>query len=116
MGAIFLCRVAASAVALVLVSAPGWAAEAPQHRLGRDLLRRDCAACHAVGRHDRSPRADAPAFRELSRRYDVDALSEALAEGLVTGHPEMPEFRFSPQEVDAILGYLRSLQAPAPRP
>lgn len=115
MRAILVHPAAASATALLLVAAPGWAADVPQDRLGRDLLRRDCAACHAVGRHDRSARRNAPPFRELSRRYDVDALSEALGEGLMTGHPEMPEFRFSPSEVDAILDYLRGLQAPAPR-
>ena len=63
-----------------------------------------------MGRSDESPRAGAPAFRDLSQRYEVEALGEALAEGILTGHPEMPEFRFAPHEVDAILRYLQSLQ------
>jgi len=79
--------------------------------LGQTLVLRNCGMCHAVGRADVSSKAGAPAFRDLSRRYDVDALGEALAEGLLTGHPEMPEFRFEPYEVDAILKYLRSIQA-----
>ena len=78
--------------------------------LGRALVVRNCGVCHAVGRSDESPRAGAPAFRDLSQRYEVEALGEALAEGILTGHPEMPEFRFAPHEVDAILRYLQSLQ------
>jgi len=78
--------------------------------LGRALVVRNCGLCHAVGRSDQSPRPGAPAFRDLSQRYEVEALGEALAEGILTGHPEMPEFRFAPHEVDAILRYLQSIQ------
>jgi len=78
--------------------------------LGRALVVRNCGLCHAVGRADASPRPGAPAFRDLSQRYEVEALGEALAEGILTGHPEMPEFRFAPHEVEAILRYLQSLQ------
>lgn len=98
-------------VAASVWAGPGQAADdASMLRQGQTLLRRDCGGCHAVERRGKSPRADAPAFRDLSRRYDVDSLGEALAEGLMTGHPEMPEFRFRPDEVDGILGYLRSIQ------
>jgi cytochrome c len=66
--------------------------------------------CHAVGRSGRSPHRQAPPFRTLSQRYPIDSLSEALGEGLFTGHPDMPEFVFSPRDVGAILSYLRSIQ------
>lgn len=103
-------------VATSVCAGPGRAADdAATLRQGQALLRRDCGGCHAVERRGESPRAGAPAFRDLSRRYDVDSLGEALAEGLMTGHPEMPEFRFRPDEVDAILGYLRSIQTPPRR-
>jgi hypothetical protein len=46
----------------------------------------------------------------LGRRYPIDALAEALAEGLSSGHPDTPEFRFEIQDVDAILAYLKSIQ------
>lgn len=82
----------------------------PTLALGRALVVRNCGLCHAVGRSDESPRPGAPAFRDLSQRYDVEALGEALAEGILTGHPEMPEFRFAPSEVEAILRYLQSIQ------
>jgi K+-transporting ATPase ATPase B chain len=37
--------------------------------------------------------------------------AEALAEGIRTGHPQMPEFVFAPDEVDSIIAYLKSIQA-----
>jgi hypothetical protein len=42
----------------------------------------------------------------------VGYLAEALAEGIVTGHGpiRMPEFVFSPEEIDDLLAYLRSVQ------
>jgi hypothetical protein len=40
----------------------------------------------------------------------VEQLAEALAEGILTGHPDMPEMSFSPAEVDALIAHLRSLE------
>jgi len=102
--------------AAVLAAAPVSAApsrDAEVMALGRSLVTRNCGLCHAVGRADVSPRAGAPAFRDLSQRYPIEALGESLAEGILTGHPEMPEFRFAPHEVAAILHYLESIQARA---
>lgn len=78
--------------------------------LGRELVISNCGRCHAVGRADDSSNPVAPALRDLWRRYDVEVLGEALAEGILTGHPDMPEFRFEPHEIDSILRYLQSLQ------
>jgi cytochrome c len=35
-----------------------------------------------------------------------------LGEGLSVGHPDMPEFVFDPEDVGAILAYLKSIQEP----
>jgi cytochrome c len=77
---------------------------------GEALLTAHCSRCHAVGRTGASPHPEAPLFRALSRRYSIDGLAEALAEGLSVGHPDMPEFVFDSDEVGAILAYLRSIQ------
>jgi cytochrome c len=77
---------------------------------GESLLTTNCARCHAVGRSGASPHPAAPPFRTLSRKYKIEGLSEALAEGLSTGHPDMPEFIFDPEEVGAIIDYLQSIQ------
>ena len=78
---------------------------------GKALVETNCARCHAIGATDTSSHPDAPAFRTLSQRYPIDALAEALAEGISTGHPDMPEFVASPQQIDAILAYIGSLQS-----
>jgi mono/diheme cytochrome c family protein len=79
-------------------------------RRGEALLAKNCARCHAVGRSGASPHPEAPPFRTLSRKYAVEGLAEALAEGISVGHPDMPEFVFEADEVGAIIAYLRSIQ------
>jgi len=76
---------------------------------GKALLTQQCARCHAMERVGASPLAEAPPFRDIHRKYPVDQLAEAFAEGLVTGHPAMPEFIFTPEEIDSILAYLGTL-------
>jgi mono/diheme cytochrome c family protein len=77
---------------------------------GALLVQRYCAGCHAVKRTGQSPNPAAPAFRDLNMRYHIDDLAEALAEGILTGHPAMPEFKFPPRDVKAVLAYLKSIQ------
>jgi len=49
-------------------------------------------------------------MRTIARKYKVENLAEALAEGIVTGHPAMPEFSFEPDQIGAIIAYLKTLQ------
>lgn len=77
---------------------------------GKAIVTRDCAACHAVGASGDSPNPTAPQFRQLHERYDVEALAEGLAEGLTVGHGPMPEWTFPPEDVTAIVAYLKSIQ------
>ena len=79
-------------------------------KLGEQLLTRDCARCHAVGRTGTSAHPGAPAFRDLSKRYPIESLEEALGEGIMSGHPDMPEFDFDADQVGAIIDYLNSIQ------
>ena len=76
---------------------------------GRAILDLNCARCHAAGKSGQSPFPSAPPFRTLSAKYPIEHLAEALAEGIMSGHPAMPEFVFSPSEIDAVLAYLESL-------
>jgi mono/diheme cytochrome c family protein len=99
--------------AVILATAGGMAAAddgAEELKQGEALLRRDCASCHAVGRAGQSPHKDAPAFRMLGQRYPIESLEEALAEGIMSGHPDMPEFEFDAADVGAIIAYLKSIQ------
>lgn len=76
---------------------------------GRGLVEENCARCHAVTRTDRSLHPLAPSFRSLARRYPIETLAESLAEGISTGHPDMPEFVAAPKKIDAIITYIESL-------
>src|SRR4051812_1716486 len=83
---------------------------------GHSLLAANCARCHAIEATGGSTHPEAPPFRTLSQKYPVEWLAEALAEGLSTGHPDMPEFTFDVQDVNAILAYLQSIQTPKSTP
>jgi len=107
-------RVAAAvALCAVLTQEPALADEAAVLN-GKRIAAAHCARCHAIGRQGASPLARAPAFRTLSRRYPLDHLAEALAEGIMTGHAEMPQFAFEPEEIGALLAYMRSISDKRP--
>ena len=82
----------------------------PSAQRGRVLLRANCAQCHSIDKVTESPLKIAPPFRTLHLRYPVEDLEEPLAEGIITGHPTMPEYRFDPGQVGDIIAYLKSLE------
>ncbi len=95
---------------MVTVIAAGHVAAAQELKHGEELLTRNCATCHAVGRSGESPNKTAPAFRTLGQRYPIELLEESLGEGIMSGHPDMPEFSFDAGDVGAIIAYLKSIQ------
>lgn len=99
-----------SCVTLVWAAANFPAAAETDLKEGEALLTRDCARCHAVGLTGFSPRADAPAFRTLGTRYPIESLEEALGEGIMSGHPDMPEIEYEADQVGDIIDYLKSIQ------
>ncbi|GAA0240727.1 Cytochrome c6 [Methylorubrum aminovorans] len=97
------------ALGLIALPAAAQALDARAQR-GETIARTNCARCHAIGRIGASPLAEAPPFRELHHRYPVTDLGEALAEGITTGHPSMPEFRLDPDQAQALIAYLQTLE------
>jgi mono/diheme cytochrome c family protein len=85
-------------------------AVAQDRKRGEELLMRNCGSCHAVGLSGDSPQKKAPPFRTLGQRYPVESLEEALGESIMSGHPDMPEFKFDAGDVGAIIAYLKSIQ------
>lgn len=77
---------------------------------GQAIAEANCAVCHAIGADGESPHADAPPFRTFSQNYPVNALAEAFAEGILVGHSDMPEFRLEPDQIEAMIAYLESVQ------
>jgi mono/diheme cytochrome c family protein len=97
--------------ATISLVCPAWAQDDPVVAHGRALVEANCARCHGIGRTDTSRHPDAPAFRTLSDRYPLDALEEAFAEGISTGHPDMPEFIATEEQIEAILTYIGALNS-----
>lgn len=78
---------------------------------GRAFAAVNCGRCHAIGPSGESRLAKAPPFRALHERYPVENLTEALAEGIRTGHPEMPQFdELDTAQIDDLMAYLKSLE------
>lgn len=78
---------------------------------GRLLTSTACASCHATGPTGDSPLPDATPLREIVRRYPLNRLEGAFAEGLVTTHPAMPGYIFRASEIDDLIAWLETLKA-----
>jgi mono/diheme cytochrome c family protein len=78
---------------------------------GRELAADMCSQCHAVGSTDVSQHLAAPPFRNLDRRVDLDTFVDRLRDGLIGGHPDMPAFRFTREDAQALVRYLKSIAA-----
>jgi mono/diheme cytochrome c family protein len=97
-----------SLVTLMLMT-PALAAS-PSEQRGKAFALNNCARCHSIDRVTKSPLRIAPPFRTLHLRYPIETLEEALAEGIVTGHPTMPQFVLQPDQIHDFLAYLKTLE------
>jgi mono/diheme cytochrome c family protein len=82
----------------------------PSEQRGQRFAITNCARCHSIDKVSASPLKVAPPFRTLHQKYPVDTLEEALGEGIVTGHPTMPEFRLDPGQVADLIAFLKRLE------
>ena len=78
-------------------------------RKGKAFVEERCALCHAVGREGESALPIAPPLRTLASKYPLESLEESLAEGIVTGHPAMPEFELDPGQISDLLAWLEEI-------
>ena len=76
---------------------------------GRQIAQKFCANCHAIGPPGDSPLADAPPFRQIAANRNARNLKEVLGEGMIAGHPDMPQWRFGAEDVSSLIAYLKSL-------
>lgn len=97
----------AAPVALALLAGPAHAAGDPAR--GKELASALCGRCHGLEPTGSSPLREAPPFRTLHERYPIESLAEGLPEGLVTGHPAMPEIRLEPEAIADLLAFLEGL-------
>jgi len=101
---------AVAATAVLPSLASGAETLSPAAQRGEVFVRVHCASCHSIDKVSPSPLKAAPPFRTLHERYPVENLQESLAEGIITGHPSMPQFRLDPGQVADVIAYLKSLE------
>jgi cytochrome c len=103
-------RWAAIAVAGLLWPADPAAAQSPAAQRGLTFVRVHCAQCHAIDKVSESPLTIAPPFRSLHLKYPIENLQRPLSEGIIVGHPTMPQFRLEPDQVTDVIAYLKTLE------
>jgi mono/diheme cytochrome c family protein len=99
-----------SPILLLLMLATSAMAASPAQQRGKAFARAHCGRCHAIGQAGESTLAFAPPFRTLHLRYPITTLGEALAEGIYTGHADMPAFELDPEQIHDLLSYLKTLK------
>ena len=97
-------------LAFTLITLTPAMAASPQEQRGKTFALNNCAKCHAIDRASPSPLKIAPPFRTLHKRYPIETIGEALAEGISTGHPTMPAFQLEPDQIGDLLAYLKTLE------
>lgn len=101
----FACLAVAAALSL-----PAGGALADSAQRGLVFVKTNCSMCHAIGLYDESPLPVAPPLRTLHELYPVESLEESLAEGIVTGHPTMPQFQLDADQINNLIAYLKTLE------
>ena len=86
------------------------AQQPPAAQRGLTFVRVHCAQCHSIDQVSESPLTIAPAFRTLHLKYPIESLQRPLSEGIIAGHPTMPQFRLDADQVADVIAYLKTLQ------
>lgn len=101
-------RLSVLAASLVLLVVSAHAQDGDKDK-GRAFAEEKCARCHAVGMEGESTLPIAPPFRTLASKYPLESLEESLAEGIVTSHPQMPEFELDPDQIADLIAWLDAI-------
>jgi mono/diheme cytochrome c family protein len=103
-------RLVLGLIAVTIAMVAPAAALSPAEQRGKTFVVTNCSRCHSVDKVTPSPLKIAPPFRTLHLRYPIETLEESLAEGIVTGHPTMPQFRLEPDQINDVISYLKTLE------
>lgn len=92
----------------VMMSGSAWS-NGSSAQSGRAIAEANCARCHSIEKAGASPFTPAPPFRIIARLYKASDIEEALVEGIVVGHPAMPEFHMTSEEAAALAAFIDGL-------
>jgi cytochrome c len=85
-------------------------AQSPAAQRGLTFVRVHCAQCHAIDKVNESPLSIAPPFRTLHQKFPIESLRRRFAEGIMTTHPTMPQFRLDADQTSDVLAYFQTLE------
>src|SRR6266545_1471471 len=92
--------VIALAAFLSSASQSALAQASPAAQRGLTFVRVHCAQCHAISKIGDSPLTIAPPFRILHLKFPIESLRRPLSEGIIAGHPTMPQFRLEADQLN----------------
>lgn len=77
---------------------------------GMRLFNQSCRVCHT------KPQLSSPLYGPALSRQSLGGQGDVMREVISNGTPRMPGFKhhFQPQQIDAIVAYLKTIPAPAP--
>jgi len=77
---------------------------------GMRLFNQSCRVCHT------KPQLSSPLYGPALSRQSLGGHDDVMREVISNGTPRMPGFRhhFQPQQIDAIVAYLKTIPAPSP--
>jgi mono/diheme cytochrome c family protein len=102
--------------ALAVAALPAFATASPASvGRGQRLAETHCRSCHTIAGSKASPVTGAPPFAQLQQLNPGRSLDEIFADGMASGHPPMPSFAASSEQLQDLLDYIRSVQVAPPR-
>lgn len=106
-------RIRCTTTLILLLSATtaggAWARSDKLAQEGHAIAVARCSGCHATETTGASPLQTAPPFRSLAYGYPVEGIDEALAKGIVVGHPDMPSEPWDSTDIRRFVAYLKSI-------
>jgi hypothetical protein len=95
-------------LAALLAVTPALAAS-PAEQRGKAYALSLLAAPRAQS-HEKQPAQVRAAISNAPLRYPIETLGEPLAEGIYTGHAEMPALDLNPDQIHDLLSYLKTFE------
>lgn len=82
---------------------------AQDRALGERLFNQSCVVCH------KSPQFGAPIYAPALSMNTLGGKADIIHETISNGTPRMPGFKiqFTPEQIDSIVAYIKTLPAPA---
>ena len=83
-----------------------------QQKLGQQLFYQSCGVCHL------KPQITSAQFAPVLSKDSANGDESIMRETITDGTPRMPgfKFQFSPDQINAIVAYLKTVPTPPPQP